>query len=487
MTIRTPDWVKHTVFYQIFPDRFCRSERTPHPPGLKFKPWGSPPAEQGYQGGDLYGILEKLDYLQDLGVTAIYLNPVFSSASNHRYHTYDYFQVDPLLGGNAALRALLDEMHRRGMRLVLDGVFNHASRGFWQFHHVLENGGNSPYADWFTIRAYPLNPYDPTGTSPANYAAWNDLPALPKLNTDHPAVREFIYGVAEHWLRFGIDGWRLDVPEEIRTEGFWEEFRERVKAIREDAYLVGEIWESAPDWLQGSRFDALMNYPLSGASLGFFGARSLAQDYHKAEFSLIPLNAQRFSQRIDSILTAYPQEVNQVQLNLLDSHDTPRALWMLGEDTSALRLCVLFQMCMPGAPCIYYGDEIGMSGGDDPDCRGAFPWHLPHTWDTNLLAYYRKAVRLRAEHAVLRTGSYQTVLAVDNVFAFRRVLGEKEMLIVFNANVFEHMVTIPAVYSYDGPLQDVWDGGSWSKGTAGHTGRIAPRAAAILCPNERTV
>ena len=219
MNIQTPDWVKHAIFYQIFPDRFARSPRTEQRRGLQFKPWGSPPEEQGYQGGDLRGIVDKLDYLQALGINALYLNPIFSSAANHRYHTFDYFTVDPLLGGNDALRELLDEAHARDMRVVLDGVFNHASRGFWPFHHILENGGNSPYIDWFTINGWPLRPYIHDAGNPHNYEGWWDMAALPKLNTNNPGVRDYLMEVARYWIDFGIDGWRLDVPAEIDDDG----------------------------------------------------------------------------------------------------------------------------------------------------------------------------------------------------------------------------------------------------------------------------
>ncbi|HKL88888.1 MAG TPA: glycoside hydrolase family 13 protein, partial [Salinibacter sp.] len=257
----TPDWAKHAVFYQIFPDRFARSGQVPHQDDVPLKPWGAPPEEQGFQGGDLYGIVNNLDYLDDLGVTALYLNPIFASAANHRYHTYDYYEVDPLLGGNEALRELLDAAHARDIRVVLDGVFNHASRGFWPFHHVLENGPDSPYTDWFVIHDWPLRPYA-TEPDAHNYAAWAGLPALPEFNTDHPAVRDFLFGVAKHWIDFGIDGWRLDVPAEIDDPPFWREFRDVVKTANPEAYLVGEIWDEAPAWLEGDRFDALMNYPL---------------------------------------------------------------------------------------------------------------------------------------------------------------------------------------------------------------------------------
>ncbi|MCB0085332.1 MAG: alpha-amylase, partial [Caldilineaceae bacterium] len=197
MSVKTPDWVKHAIFYQIFPDRFARSARTQHPRGIHFKPWGSPPEEQGYQGGDLYGIVDKLDYLQELGITALYLNPIFSSAANHRYHTFDYFQIDPLLGGEKALRELLDQAHARNMRVVLDGVFNHASRGFWAFHHILENGVTSPYIDWFNIHGWPLRPYIHDEHNPHNYDAWWGIPALPKFNFNNQGVRDYFLKVSQ--------------------------------------------------------------------------------------------------------------------------------------------------------------------------------------------------------------------------------------------------------------------------------------------------
>jgi cyclomaltodextrinase len=216
MSITAPDWVKDAIFYQIFPDRFASSSLVPKK-GLKLESWESPPTATGFKGGDLLGVVEKLDYLQDLGINAIYLNPITASASNHRYHTYDYFKIDPLLGGDKAFKKLLDAAHARGIRIIPDGVFNHASRGLWQFHHVLENGAGSPYVDWFHFNpdrlygkkhwgAYPtpeeqnqLN--NGVGSMEAiGYQAWWNLPALPKFNTDHPAVREFIFDVAVHWI-----------------------------------------------------------------------------------------------------------------------------------------------------------------------------------------------------------------------------------------------------------------------------------------------
>ena len=259
-----------------------------------FLPWGSPPEQQGFQGGDLYGVAEKLDYLSDLGVSALYLNPIFSSASNHRYHTFDYFEVDPLLGGKEAFRFLLDEAHQRSMRVVLDGVFNHASRGFWPFHHVLENGGDSPYLDWFIVHDWPLRPYSSTEEAPPNYAAWWNLPALPKLNTTNPDVQEYIFDVARYWLDFGIDGWRLDVPQEIDDVLFWQKFRRIVKSANPEAYICGEIWEEADSWLQGDQFDAVMNYIFTWATLGFLGGPSVRSDYQREHLDLSPQGCRLF-------------------------------------------------------------------------------------------------------------------------------------------------------------------------------------------------
>ena len=220
--IQTPEWVKDAIFYQIFPDRFARADVVPKASGLQ--PWGATPTPHGYQGGDLIGVVEHLDYLADLGINAIYFNPVFQSASNHRYHTHDYYQVDPMLGGNAALRTLLDAAHARGMRVILDGVFNHASRGFFQFHDILENGHDSAYLDWFTVEDWPLDPY-------GGQAAELSLPggACPPSPNSAPTPRRarVPLGRGRKWIEFGVDGWRLDVPTEIDDDEFWREFRRR--------------------------------------------------------------------------------------------------------------------------------------------------------------------------------------------------------------------------------------------------------------------
>jgi cyclomaltodextrinase len=468
MQVQTPEWVKHAIFYQIFPDRFARSPRTQLPLGITFKTWGAPPQEQGFHGGDLRGIVDKLNYLKSLGITAIYLNPIFASASNHRYHTYDYMQVDPLLGGNEAFRELLDAAHAQGMRIVLDGVFNHASRGFWAFHHILENGTNSPYLDWFIIKGWPLRPYHNGPENPINYVAWFDLPALPKFNTNNPGVRAYLLNVARHWIEFGIDGWRLDVPGDIDDDSFWQEFRQVVKKANPEAYICGEIWSEAQRWLQGDQFDAVMNYIFTWNALTFFGEETIRQDWKHEHLPLNPIDASTFVRNINHMHSLYDWEVNYAQLNLLDSHDMPRALHLLGEDKSALRLSVLFQMTMPGSPCIYYGDEIGLSAGGDPDCREAFPWQNESGWDWELLSFYRQAAALRHRYPVLRTGSFKFIYAEGKVCVFHRKLEDQQALIVFNTGKAEVNLNLSVDGSSASAFSRVWPGGQKESYTVDH-------------------
>ena len=479
--IVTPEWVKDAVFYQIFPDRFAQSQAVPKPSILE--PWDSPPTVYGFKGGDLLGVVEHLDYLQDLGITAIYFTPIFQSCANHRYHTHDYYQVDPILGGNAALRQLLDEAHRRGMRIVLDGVFNHASRGFYQFNHILENGAASPYVDWFTIKGYPLYAYEPSHEP--NYVAWWNLPALPKLNTGMPAVREFLWGVGRHWLKQGIDGWRLDVPAEIDDDEFWREFRRQVKQVNSEAYIVGEIWQEAQRWLGGDQFDATMNYQFTMACLGWLARATLDLPLARRVGGyrrLRTIGVRAFAQAIDGLMGLYDPAVTQVQLNLLDSHDTARFLTLAGGDESALRLATLLQMTYPGAPCVYYGDEIGMQGGHDPDSRRTFPWD-EGCWNQDLRAYVKQCIALRGAHPALRRGDYARLYANNDIYAFGRRLGDETLIIVLNASQAPFALDIPlkGYLPTDTRLREVWTQAEASVvGERLHGSTLAPRSGTVF-------
>ena len=407
------------------------------------------------------GIVERLDYLQNLGITAIYLNPVFRSTANHRYHTHDYYVVDPILGGNEALQTLLDEAHRRDVRIVLDGVFNHASRGFYQFSHLLENGPQSPYSDWFIVNSWPLHPYG-QADEPAGYESWWNMPELPKFATDTTAVRDFLWGVGQYWIDRGIDGWRLDVPDEIDDDEFWREFRRRVKRTNSEAYIVGEIWGDGRRWLAGDQFDAVMNYLFTRACLGFFAAGTGTIEESVLErtglFPLDALDATAFQTAIDSLVNLYRWSVTLAQLNILDSHDIARYLTIAQGDESSFRLATLFQMTFPGAPCIYYGDEIGLQGGRDPDCRRAFPWDQT-LWNEDLLKHVKRCIALRHSYPVLRRGSYRSLYAQGDLYIFARTLGHDIAIVALNAAWGPQTVSveIPTAGSV-ADLRSVWDG-----------------------------
>jgi glycosidase len=456
MTNFIPDWVQDAIFYQIFPDRFALSDTLDKPANLQ--PWGSSPTSSHYQGGDLVGIVERLDYLTDLGISALYLNPVFQSATNHRYHTHDYFRVDPLLGGDKALRSLVEQAHARGIRIILDGVFNHASRGFFQFNDILENGKASPWLDWFTIKDWPLSPYN--HEKPANYESWWNLRQLPKFNTNNPQVREFLLQVAEYWIKeFDIDGWRLDVPGEISTLGFWEEFRHRVKLANSEAYLVGEIWEEAGEWLQGDRFDGVMNYRFAEAIISFVAGDQVSPILVESQaFKPYPsISAEEFGNRIRRLHDFYGWEATLGQLNLVDSHDTPRLGSLVRGDRAAIELALLILMTSPGAPCIYYGDEVGIRGSNeldqrfrDAEARWAFPWHDLSSWDRQLLEYFKSAIKVRQRYPVLRRGEFKQLYSRDSCYVFLRLDHTDALLVAVNAG----SITIDARLEIGDYLED---------------------------------
>ena len=471
----TPDWVRDAVFYQVFPDRFAKSDRVPKAGNLET--WESPPTLAGYKGGDLLGVAERLDYLQDLGITALYLNPVFQSASNHRYHTHDYYRVDPMLGGDAALRELIDRAHQRGMRVVLDGVFNHASRGFFQFNDLLESGRASAYLDWFHVRHFPLHAY---GGGELGYEAWWNIAALPKFNTATPAVREFLFGVAEHWLRFGADGWRLDVPNEIDDDDFWREYRTRCRAVSSDAYIVGEIWDDAARWLRGDMFDGVMNYQLTRAVFGLVG-RSIdhAELSRSGLNGITALDARGFADAIRSQLCRYPGEAVAGQLNVLGSHDTPRLLTSLGGDAVAARQALFLMFMLPGAPCVYYGDELGLAGGHDPYCRQAMPWDPTADRDDDTFELVKSLTSVRARRTELRRGPTEVVAGGADLVAIKR--GESGELTAL-LNVSDESVAADRRLLAPGRYRDLLDDRVVEQSAADEASglTVAPRGRLLL-------
>ena len=410
----TPYWLQDSVFYQIFPDRFSNGDPTINPTNIQ--KWGSPPTNWDFQGGDLRGIIQRFDYLLDLGINAIYLNPIFLSPANHRYHISDYYKIDPRLGNMLDFHALIDLAHQNHVRIVLDGVFNHCSRGFFAFNDLLENNQHSDYKDWFHVHRFPLDAYSPGEA--LHYDAWWNVKAIPKFNTNNPKVREFIFNVARYWIERGIDGWRLDVPNEINDDTFWAEFRHVVKSANRDACLIGEIWTADPRWANDTHFDGLMHYPIRDALLACLNGKD---------------SVTGFAGAVESLFKVYPRENIYSMYVTLGTHDTERVLTTLGRNLDKLKLAFQFIFAYPGAPAIYYGDEIGLEGGKDPDSRRAFPWD-PTEWQADLHPWVQNLIAVRKHRASLRRGEYNRVAldASQGLYAFARTLGAENTLVILN-------------------------------------------------------
>jgi cyclomaltodextrinase len=412
-----PTWVQDAIFYQIFPDRFANGDPENDPPNLVR--WGSAPTSWGFQGGDLRGIHKKFDYLLDLGINAIYLNPIFQSTSTHRYNTTDYFKIDSKLGTLNDFHELVERAHKNQVRVILDGVFNHCGRGFFAFNDILENQEYSPYRDWFHIKHFPVDAY---GWGEAtDYQGWWGMKSLPKFNTNNRWVRRYLLDVARYWIEQGADGWRLDVPNEINDDTFWAEFRDVVKKANEEAYLVGEIWLPDARWVGDGHFDGLMNYPVMDALVGLLATNSLS--------------VSQFTQKVKELFSLYPRDNTYSMYVLVDSHDTERILTRMGNDVKKTRLAYLFQFAYPGAPAIYYGDEIGLGGGKDPACRGAFIWDEA-SWNTQLRDFIKQLVLLRKQNQSLRRGDFLWLEenTIANCIIFLRKSDDDCVLVIINAS-----------------------------------------------------
>lgn len=372
---RKVDWCDRAVFYQIFIDRFRCGDREKDRSYIN-RSWGEIPDAKSFYGGDLKGVTEKLGYLSDLGINALYLTPVFSSPSNHKYDTVDYYRVDEMFGSAADLKELVQRAHERGMKVVLDAVFNHCSMLCAQFQDVLKKGRSSRYHDWFIIRGDKPDPQN------CNYECFAACSYMPKWNTSNEEVQEYLLRIALYWMReCGIDGWRLDVADEV-SHDFWRRFRKAVKRENPQAILIGESWHDAGAWLRGDEFDGIMNYSFTKACIDYFakGTRSV----------------QSFCDRLNELLMRNTDQVNEMMLNLLDSHDTERFLTLAKENTAALCCALAVLFFFPGMPCICYGTEIGMIGEYEPDSRRTFDWNEA-LWDKSLQETVRTLALLRRE------------------------------------------------------------------------------------------
>ena len=372
---RKVTWCDKSVFYQIFVDRFHIGKTKKNTDYID-KKWGELPEPKGFFGGDIKGITEKLDYLNDLGINAIYLTPIFQSPSNHKYDTIDYETVDEMFGTNSDLKELVENAHQRGIKILLDAVFNHCSYLCKQFQDVLLKGKQSGYYDWFIIHG------DRPDLDDMNYECFAACNYMPKWNTNNNEVQNFLLHIAVKWIReYGIDGWRLDVADEV-SHDFWRNFRKAVKNEKPDAIIIGENWHNAFPWLQGDQFDSIMNYSFTKACLDFFAFGKYS--------------AKQFCDRLSEILMRNTDQVNEMMLNLLDSHDTERFLTNAGGNKSKLKCALAVMFFFVGMPCIYYGTEIGMSGGYDPDSRRTFDWN-ENNWDKDLFQTIKELIQLRKE------------------------------------------------------------------------------------------
>lgn len=476
-----PEWAQSGIVYQIFPDRFCNGDpaldpdfsewyyddcRTPPPAGeylppnkeyfhfvpdwydvssLKQSPWlpSGKPDWWSFYGGDLPGARQKLPYLKDLGITVIYFNPLWQAKSNHKYDAADFGRIDPHFGTSDDLKALVGEAHALGIHVIVDVAFNHTGETFWAFRDCVEKGQKSPYWNWYDWQKWPLpQPLPPDFDPKEYYQCWWGIKDMPDLNFDllrtHPS-ENYIKDIAKalpnealvahlldcvRWwlLEMDIDGFRLDVPDEV-PYWFWELFRAKVKQLKPEAWIVGEIWHSAGAWIGPRYFDSVMNYAhFKDPVLDFFILGTATQ--------------QEFRAAIEAGLAQYPTQAMRGMMNLLGSHDTVRVLELAKGDVSRLKLALLFQMTFPGTPHIYYGDEIGMRGGKDPDNRRPFNW----LWESDpqareLRKYYQALIRLRRAHPPLQTGEFSFLDSPDGVLSYTRQMPGSVIKVYMNCSV----------------------------------------------------
>lgn len=403
-----PKWAKGKVVYQIFPDRFAGGE------AVNESLWYEAPVKnwRAMYGGKLRGIIDKLEYIKDLGVDIIYMTPIFLSGSNHKYDTTDYFMIDPGFGTKEDLSELVEKAHSLGMYVILDGVFNHTGKNFFAFLDLQEKGEESAYKDWYYPKSFPL--VSEFGKKP-NYLCFGYYGGMPKLNTSNQEVREYIYKVVTYWMKeCGIDGWRLDVGDEI-SHGFWKWFRKEVKAFKEDALIVGENWFYAPAYLQGDEWDSIMNYHFRDAILGFIANGTLS--------------ATEFAGKMGYMKGSIHSETYDVLWNLIDCHDTPRFMHLVKGNKKKQMLAAGIQILSHGCPMLYYGDEVGMTGGNDPDCRRGMLWK-EEKQDKRIFSYYKKLLALRKNEPCITNGE-QSILFTDDekglVIEERKLVDKKKV------------------------------------------------------------
>lgn len=418
-----PSWANDIVWYQIFPDRFCSGNPKISPKGVL--PWASPDTPVNntqHYGGDLYGITQKLDYLKALGVGGIYMTPINLAGSVHKYDTMDYEQIDPDFGDKEAFRTLVSEAHKRGIRVMPDGVFNHTSWQHPMWRDVVKNGRASPYYDWYMVNEWPFDERHFDNAHKGRFYSFAFFDGMPKLNTNNPAVIEYIINLVCTWIEeYDIDGIRLDVANEI-SHVLCREMHRRFKALKPDFYIMGEIWHNSIDWLRGEQFDSVMNYPFGQSVADYFcSTKRCARD---------------FETEMNRCFTMYSEQTRNVLFNMLDSHDTIRLINRThNRDKYYQQMAILFTM--PGSACIYYGSEVILEGGHDPDCRRCMPWaEIERGLYDDRIACMKQLIALRKNHPAARKGKLVFVPINDNgrTIHYRRIYGNEVLEVIVNAD-----------------------------------------------------
>lgn len=429
-----PEWTKNMVMYHIFPDSFADGKRSVSAAGKKYEVAPGIFSESR-NGGTLRGIIENLDYIRELQVNCLYLNPIFLGASYHKYDTIDYRETDPCFGTKEDLKELVDKCHESGIYVILDGVFNHCGSGFFAFRDVLKKGEASPYCDWFYKLRFPIE-----YKNPPNYEAFAYVREMPKLNTGNKEVEQYFCEIGRYWIReAGIDGWRLDVANEINHD-FWRAFARAVREEKPGAFLIGEIWEDSTVWLQGDQFDSTMNYSFSYICREYFAERKIT--------------VSQFDEKISRMNLRYPETVSKAQMNFLDTHDVPRFLSYCKGDLRRLKLAVFYMMTAVGIPSVFYGDECGIEGMSEAEYRRVMPWQRK---SDDLTAFYRRWITVRRENTALCQGTYRTLAAIDeeDIYVFERKYQKEQVLVVINAGEEERQIDLRA-YLENEDSGDVW-------------------------------
>lgn len=409
---QTPEWAKNKVIYQIFPARFATSRN------IGKEQWYKAPI--GFDDdlkGDLRGLIQHLDHLQELGVDVLYLNPLFFSYSVHKYDTVDYYKVDPSFGTNEDLKELIDKAHEMGMRVILDGVFNHTSPRFFAFADILEKQEASPYCDWYYIQSFPVKII--YGRKKPNFKCFSYFGGMPKVNLRNPETRQYFINVGRYWMEeYHIDGWRLDVGDEV-SHDFWKEFRKAIRSVNPEALIIGEVWHYVGDFLEGDEWDTIMNYTFWRAVKDFAASETIT--------------ASQFLEQLDFLRGNLHTKAYPLLWNLIGSHDTERFLHVCNEKKEKLKLAAALQLLLPGMPVIYYGDEYAMTGGDDPDCRRGMVWDEAYQ-DLDMYQWYRRLIHARKTYPCITEGKMTGQKTDDGtgVIMLTRCMDGQEVTICFH-------------------------------------------------------